>query len=384
MKRKGSRVRESSLFSLSKSAKMKRRKEYSSLLASLFLITACSTVPSPQQASWELVGEAPIQGREGHSIVWTGEEVIVWGGRAGNDLADGAAYDPTTQTWRPITAPSGFTSRYGHTAVWTEEGMLVTQGQSASGDVSDSMIYSPSSDTWRAAPSSGIGTNVVDHFAIDNSAVILSAEAVHVYDHDTEAWTRGDTRFPVVDGALMETGEVALVGIGEEGELSFEAVFPGSDTYRPLPARGIQEGPWDRASLVSSERGELWLVSSRGATSPSFVYSLAEDDTSWNLAYEDASLHLQASGNQGSPAESVLLEWIQGNLVSVRAGSIGAYDTDTGQLTAYQADNDAAPCLLGDYSVVADDQLVSWSGPSCRNDAPPSYPAEGLIVDLPS
>jgi hypothetical protein len=40
--------------------------------------------PSAEGGSWEAVGEHPaLEGRRGHTAVWTGEEVIVWGGRVG-------------------------------------------------------------------------------------------------------------------------------------------------------------------------------------------------------------------------------------------------------------------------------------------------------------
>lgn len=363
---------------------MKKRTQYSALLSSLLLITACSDEPSPQQTSEQIIQEAPLRGREGHSVVWTGNEVIVWGGRAGDALADGAAYDPEADTWRTIATPSGFTGRYGHTAVWTGEEMLVTQGRNAAGVESDSMLYSPRSDTWRAAAAAPNITNSVDRFALDGGAVVLSERAVHHYDADADDWSWTETGFPVMDGALMSTGEVALVGISEEGELVFEAAIPVSGEYQRLPSQGIQQGPWDRVALVASEQDELWLVSSRSGSDRSYVHSLKEGDAAWTLQYEDESQYLQASADLGNPADTVLLTWDQGDLVSVRAGAIGVYDTGTSTLSAYQTDDDAAPCLLGDYTVLADTRLVSWSGPSCRSDAPLSYPAEGLLVELPS
>ena len=46
---------------------------------------------------------API-GRFAHSVVWTGSEMIVWGGRDqnGTPLNTGARYNPNTDTWTPI------------------------------------------------------------------------------------------------------------------------------------------------------------------------------------------------------------------------------------------------------------------------------------------
>src|SRR5260370_36527719 len=59
--------------------------------------------------------------RKWHTGVWTGSEMIVWGGYAGGiitpPLDTGGRYDPLTTTWAATTiGPRG---RYSHTAVWT-------------------------------------------------------------------------------------------------------------------------------------------------------------------------------------------------------------------------------------------------------------------------
>ena len=45
---------------------------------------------------WRRLAGAPLSPRVGHSAVWTGSELLVWGGRVpgGAAKADGAAYDP--------------------------------------------------------------------------------------------------------------------------------------------------------------------------------------------------------------------------------------------------------------------------------------------------
>jgi N-acetylneuraminic acid mutarotase len=64
--------------------------------------------------------------------VWSGSEVLVWGGHVGGTswtepANDGAAYDPRTQQWRFILlAPIG--GRAGHEAVWSGEEMIVWGG----------------------------------------------------------------------------------------------------------------------------------------------------------------------------------------------------------------------------------------------------------------
>ncbi len=72
--------------------------------------------------------------RSGHAAVWTGTEMLIWGGGAlptpsqvGSALVDGAAYNPTTDTWRPIrSAPD--TCLFVPTVVWTGTDMLVWGG----------------------------------------------------------------------------------------------------------------------------------------------------------------------------------------------------------------------------------------------------------------
>ena len=79
----------------------------------------------PATNSWRPMQDAPIA-RSGHEAVWTGTEMIVWGGEVSDN--SGAAYNPAHDTWRTISivgAPSG---RTGHTAVWTGSEMIVWGG----------------------------------------------------------------------------------------------------------------------------------------------------------------------------------------------------------------------------------------------------------------
>jgi len=77
---------------------------------------------------------APPDARDSHTVVWTGSEMIVWGGEDNNFLVinTGGKYHPATDTWdstNVITAPA---ARTGHTAVWTGSEMVVWGGLDAS------------------------------------------------------------------------------------------------------------------------------------------------------------------------------------------------------------------------------------------------------------
>ncbi|MFN3215455.1 MAG: hypothetical protein ACE367_03055 [Acidimicrobiales bacterium] len=56
------------------------------------------------RGTWESMAPFPLEPRLDPSTLWTGTEMIVWGGhdRFGEVFVDGAAYDPRTDTWRTI------------------------------------------------------------------------------------------------------------------------------------------------------------------------------------------------------------------------------------------------------------------------------------------
>ena len=107
-----------------------------------------------------MLPRAPIGARVQHSAVWTGREMVVWGGQPDLDsdpLTDGAAYDPAARTWRAVPA-APLVPRYDATVVWTGTGMLVFGGTSTGGDIlADGAAWDPATNRWRSLPSSPIG-----------------------------------------------------------------------------------------------------------------------------------------------------------------------------------------------------------------------------------
>jgi len=93
---------------------------------------------------------APLA-RDGHAVVWTGTEMIVWGGYNSSygALNTGGRYDPRTDTWRPTTLVNVPSSRYSHTAVWTGSEMIVWGGDWY---LNSGGRYDPISDVWTSMP----------------------------------------------------------------------------------------------------------------------------------------------------------------------------------------------------------------------------------------
>jgi len=113
--------------------------------------------PAP---TWQPLPGAPIVGRLGPGAVWTGTEMIVWGGSARSGEIErgyeGAAYNPATRTWRTIApSPTGVQGG-GVGVVWTGDEMVVWASNSPDGPVG-AAVYDPSTDSWRRLPSGPLG-----------------------------------------------------------------------------------------------------------------------------------------------------------------------------------------------------------------------------------
>lgn len=89
----------------------------------------------PLTDTWRATASGP-PGRADHSAVWTGTEMIVWGGDVYYEttgdlyfLQNAGRYDPATDTWRPEYGPDGVPAgRAYHTGIWTGTEMIVWGG----------------------------------------------------------------------------------------------------------------------------------------------------------------------------------------------------------------------------------------------------------------
>ncbi len=84
---------------------------------------------NPTTNTWTAVttADAP-SGRSGHTALWTGTEMTIWGGDP--SINSGANYRATTNTWRPTTTTGAPAGRSGHSSVWTGNQMVIWGGES--------------------------------------------------------------------------------------------------------------------------------------------------------------------------------------------------------------------------------------------------------------
>lgn len=116
----------------------------------------------PDLNRWTRITNAPSARHGWLDAIWTGTEMIVWGGDRSNAgvARDGARYNPSTDQWRnldlnPTNTPS---ARSYHTTVWTGREMIVWGGYDGKVSFNDGARYNPASDSWvpvRGSPLSG-------------------------------------------------------------------------------------------------------------------------------------------------------------------------------------------------------------------------------------
>jgi hypothetical protein len=97
-----------------------------------------------------LQGSGQASARSKQTAVWTGTEMIVWGGNGpgGALLSDGSRYVPQV-SWTAMIAEGSPEARQYHTAVWLAPRLLVWGGQNAGGAFLNSgSMFDPSTNKW--------------------------------------------------------------------------------------------------------------------------------------------------------------------------------------------------------------------------------------------
>ena len=187
----------------------------------------------PETDTWLTLTNVPngFVGRSRHTAVWTGTEMIVWGGYGDveGSLRTGAAYDPSTfGTWTLLTEHNAPTVRDDHTAVWTGTSMIVFGGLGGLTERGDGGIFTPSKPTnqqWEPLPMGGTPPGArYKHHAIWTGKVMIvwggldefgePLNTGSMYDPQTQTWTEMTTFFapePRRDGAAVWTGDSMIV-----------------------------------------------------------------------------------------------------------------------------------------------------------------------------
>jgi N-acetylneuraminic acid mutarotase len=158
---------------------------------------------NPTTDSWMATSTIAPAGRWGHTAVWTGSEMIVWGGGAGgNDFNTGGRYNPSTDTWTAIGTTNAPVARFGHTAVWTGTEMIVWGGTDNNGNaLNTGARYNPSTDSWTPTSTTGAPSARSTHTAVWTGSEMIvwsgygggELNTGGRYNPSTDSWTPTNT-----------------------------------------------------------------------------------------------------------------------------------------------------------------------------------------------
>ena len=186
----------------------------------LYLISGGAYNPATNTWRPTSTGAGVPAARVGHTAIWTGTEMVVWGGRAfagGVFQNSGSRYNPSTNTWR-ATSTGAFTPgpRESHTAVWTGTEMIVWGGRTTSSVLNSGGRYDPVADRWVATATGDNAPTARSGQASmwTGSEMIIWGGGVTPdgarYDPASDSWIPVSTGVPVpsfrADNAMLWTG----------------------------------------------------------------------------------------------------------------------------------------------------------------------------------
>ena len=316
----------------------------------------------PEGWTWRPVG--PLLGRQGNVAVWTGTEIIYWGGDRPGRPPEGAAYNPKLDWWRRLSR-SPLTNRTGAAAVWTGREVIVFGGVNGAGPQRDGAAYDPLTDRWRvisAGPLSGrvplaaawTGTEMLV-VGVRGPGLFEGIRDAAAYDPAADTWRQLPALpLQINYGAAVWTGSEFLVyGIfldrqrglqGGDGRARGSALDPVAGHWRDVPVAPVAGQAialvWNGTDVIG------WDHLRRSA-----AYDPASD--SWR-ALPDLPLEGRDCLPKGVAAGPAV--------VATHCGQGAVYDRENGVWEAVEM-----PTTAVDPPVWVGDGLVQWLGPSGRS-----------------
>ena len=227
----------------------------------------------PSTDSWTSTSTANApSARNGHTAVWTGNEMIVWGGDDGQGLNTGGRYNPATNTWVATSITNAPSGREFHTAIWTGDKMIVWGGDDGSSDLNTGGKYDAGTDTWMATSTTNAPVGRERHTAVwTGSEMIVWGGSSGLplntggrYNPGTNTWTAtSTTNVPSLRAGhtAFWTGNEMIVWGGLDDNFN---VFNTGGRYNPGTnswiATSISNAPEGRFSHTAVWTGSEMIV----------------------------------------------------------------------------------------------------------------------------
>ena len=315
--------------------------------------------------------------RAGHTAVWTGSEMIVWGGMGYNpfvaltDLNTGGRYDPATDSWSATNTVNAPTARSGHTAVWTGSQMIVWGG-GESGVVGTGGRYDPATDSWSATSASNAPFVRSGHTAVWTGSQMIVWGGAYPgspptntggrYDPATDSWSATSTsNAPSArDGhtAVWTGSQMIVWGGGDGGVVGTGGRYdPATDSWSTT---STSNGPTGRIFHTAVWTGSQMIIWGGSYLNTGGRYNPATDSwtaTSTNNAPTRRIFHTAVwTGSQ-------MIIWGGADEGPIALNTGGRYNPATDTWTATATGTKNVPDLrFGHTAVSAGSELIIWGG----------------------
>lgn len=205
---------------------------------------------------------------------WTGSILFVWGGI--NQGERGARYDPVTDTWQPVSTVGAPTERQGHTAVWAGNRVVVWGGDQlvTGSEVNTGGRYDPVADTWTPTSTVGAPAARLLHTAVSTGGQMIvwggadfsigPLDSGGRYDVATDTWTATSlTGAPEARNShtAVWTGSRMIVwgGFGPTVALGTGGSYdPATDAWTPVSTAGAPAPRFSHESVWTGSRMIVW------------------------------------------------------------------------------------------------------------------------------
>ena len=229
---------------------------------------------NPSTGSWTATSttNAP-EARYRHTAVWTGSEMIVWGGFAGfGVLNTGGRYNPNTDSWTVTSTTDAPDARTEHTAVWTGTEMIIWGGGGAGGPFNTGGKYDPGTDSWTATSTTNVPEAREDHTAIwsENEMIVWGGVSFGYwntggrYNPSTDSWIATSTVNAPSERAghtgIWSGGEMIVWG-GMVGSGSFNTggrYNPSTDSWIATSTVNAPDGAWNHSAVWTGSEMTVW------------------------------------------------------------------------------------------------------------------------------
>src|SRR5437016_1195420 len=217
-----------------------------------------------------------------HTAVWTGSEMIIWGGASdANYLGTGGRYNPSTDSWTATTTINAPAARELHTAVWAGSEMIIWGGYNGGAHLNDGGRYNPSTDTWTATSTSNAPEGREWHTPVwaGNEMIVGGGEDIGLYlntggayNPSTDNWTATtQTHAPSArerHTAVGIGGEMIVWGgTGITGEENTGGRYnPGTNSWTATSTTNAPAGRAFHTAVWTDSQMIVW----GGSSSPSF------------------------------------------------------------------------------------------------------------------